>query len=295
MPIPAPPFWGWRLLGGSAATRLRRGATADATRAPIALEDVFQHLDLKTLFRLHWGGKSREGAEWEQIVQSEYVPTLERFKRDARDRGFLEPSAIYGYFPAQSLGNEVLVYDPGDAEGMARLRAGAGPEGARLLERFSFPRQPAWDRLCLSDYFAEVGSGRVDVLPLQIVTVGHKADELSDELNKRGDYTEGYYLHGFATQCAEAMAEYVHDLVRRELGIASSQGRRYSWGYPACPDLEEHAKLFRLLPGEQIGVTLTEGFQLAPEQSTAAMVVHHPEAKYYSTLAPVATGSATGE
>jgi 5-methyltetrahydrofolate--homocysteine methyltransferase len=294
-PIPAPPFWGWRILGGAAAERARRGATAARTRDPIPLDDVFQHLDLKTLFRLHWGGKSREGAEWERLVSSEYMPTLERMKRGARDRAYLDPKALYGYFPAQSAGNELLVYDPSDADGLARLRAGGGLDAARVLERFVFPRQPAWDRLCLADYFAEVGSGRVDVLPLQLVTVGAKADELSDELNRRGDYTEGYYLHGFATQCAEALAEYVHDRVRRELGIPSSQGRRYSWGYPACPELAEHEKLFRLLPGGQIGVALTSGWQLDPEQSTAALVVHHPEAKYYSTLAPVATSTGAGD
>jgi 5-methyltetrahydrofolate--homocysteine methyltransferase len=146
--------------------------------------------------------------------------------------------------------------------------------------------------LCLSDYFAEIGSGRVDVLPLQVVTVGERADELSDELNRRGDYTEGYYLHGFATQCAEALAEYLHDRVRRELGIPADQGKRYSWGYPACPDLEDHEKVFRLLPGEKVGITLTSGWQLMPEQSTAALVVHHRQAKYYSTTAPVLAGTA---
>ena len=275
VPIPPPPFWGWRVLGGSAAERVRRGATAAEMREPIALEDVFQHLDLKTLFRLHWGGRSREGADWERLIASEYMPTLERMKREARDRGYLEPKAIYGYFPARAEGNDLLVFDPNDR--------------SKVLERFTFPRQPAWDRLCLSDYFSE---SEVDVLPLQIVTVGAKADELAEELNRRGDYTEGYYLHGFATQCAEALAEYVHDLIRRELGIPSSQGKRYSWGYPACPDLEEHEKLFRLLPAERIGVSLTSGYQLMPEQSTAAMVVHHPHAKYYSTLAPVVSGTA---
>ena len=130
--------------------------------------------------------------------------------------------------------------------------------------------------------FAEAGSGRVDVLPLQIVTVGGCADELSDDLNRQGRYTESYYLHGFATQCAEAMAEYVHSLIRRELGIPEGQGRRPAWGYPACPDLADHEKLFRLLPAEQVGVRLTEGWQLIPEQSTAALVTHHPQSKYFS-------------
>jgi len=222
------------------------------------------------------------------------MPTLERMKREARDRGYLTPAAVYGYFPAQANGNELLVFDPEDSAGLTRLRGGAGSDEARMLERFVFPRQPAWDRLCLADYFAPVGSGRVDVLPLQIVTVGTRADDLSDELNRRGDYAESYYVHGFATQCAEAMAEYVHALIQRELGIASSQGRRYSWGYPACPELSEHEKLFRLLPAEKIGVDLTSAWQLTPEQSTAAMVVHHPEAKYYSTLAPVAASATEG-
>jgi len=267
VPIPTPPFWGWRILG-------RTGATAGDR---IALDDVFAHLDLKTLFRLHWGGKSRDGVEWEQLVDGEYMPTLERLKREARQRRYLDPKAIYGYFPCQSDGNDLLVYDP--------------LERGRVLERFTFPRQPAWDRLCLSDYFASVDSGKTDVVALQLVTVGDHADELSDQLNRRGDYAESYFLHGFATQCAEAMAEYVHDRVRRELGMPGSQGRRYSWGYPACPDLEEHEKLFRLLPGDQIGVSLTSAWQLIPEQSTAAMVAHHPEAKYYSTLAPVAAAA----
>jgi 5-methyltetrahydrofolate--homocysteine methyltransferase len=203
-------------------------------------------------------------------------------KRGAREQGYIQPEAVYGYFPAQSEGNDVLVYDPADAEGLARLRAGAGPEAARVLERFTFPRQTRDERLCIADYFAEVGSGRVDVLPLQVVTVGRCADDLCDELNREGRYTESYYLHGFATQCAEAMAEYVHGLIRRELGLAPDQGRRPSWGYPSCPDLSEHAKLFRLLPAERAGITLTESYQLMPEQSTAALVIHHPQAKYFS-------------
>jgi 5-methyltetrahydrofolate--homocysteine methyltransferase len=251
VPIPKPPFWGYKVL----------------KPAP---EELFPHLDLKTLFRLHWGAKSRDGAEFERIVEGEYMPTLERLKRESRR--YLRPRVIYGYFPCRAEGNDLLVFDPSDH--------------ARLRERFVFPRQPAWDRLCLADYFS---AEKIDVLPLQLVTVGPRADELADELNKKGEYTESYYLHGFATQCAEALAEYAHELVRRELGLGPDQGRRYSWGYPACPDLAEHDKLFRLLPGEEIGVALTEGYQLVPEQSTAAMVAHHPEAKYYSTLAPVAT------
>jgi 5-methyltetrahydrofolate--homocysteine methyltransferase len=281
-PIPEPPFWGYRILGGSVQTRVRRSATATATRAPIALDDVFACLDLKTLFRLHWGARNREGAAWEKLLEDEYFPRLAEFKRLAHDRNYIQPEAAYGYFPAQSAGNEVIVYDPSDAAGLSRLRAGDGPDTARVLERFTFPRQVAEERLCLADFFAEAGSGRVDVLPLSIVTAGAQADDLSDELNRQSRYTEAYYLHGFASQCAEALAEYVHKLVKRELGLPPDQGRRYSWGYPACPDLSEHEKLFRILPGEQAGVHLTEGYQLDPEQSTAAMVTHHPESKYFS-------------
>ena len=281
-PIPEPPFWGYRLLGGSVQKRVRKGATAAATRETIALDDVFAHLDLKTLFRLHWGAKNREGEALEALLHDEYYPKLEELKRGARERGYVQPEAVYGYFPAQSEGNDVLVYDPSDEKGLAKLRAGAAPDAARVLERFAFPRQTRDERLCLSDYFAEVGSGRVDVLPLQIVTVGREADDLCDELNRQGKYTDSYYLHGFATQCAEAMAEYVHAKIRRDLGIPAEQGRRYSWGYPACPDLAEHEKLFRLLPAEEAGIELTDGYQLMPEQSTAALVVHHPQGKYFS-------------
>jgi 5-methyltetrahydrofolate--homocysteine methyltransferase len=281
-PIPTPPFWGYRFLGGSVQTRVRRSATAVATRAPIALDDVFACLDLKTLFRLHWGARNKEGATWEKLLEEEYFPRLAELKRLAHDQGYLQPEAVYGYYPGQSAGNELLIYDPSDADGLARLRTGAAADAARVLERFSFPRQPDQERLCLADYYAEVGSGRVDVVPLVAVTVGKQADELCDEMNRRGQYSESYFLHGFASQCAEAMAEYLHGIVRRELSLAPEQGRRYSWGYPACPDLSEHEKLFRILPGEGAGIHLTEGWQLDPEQSTAAIVAHHPEAKYYS-------------
>jgi len=283
VPIPEPPFWGYRFLGGSLQTRVRQGATAAGTREPIALEDIFACLDLKTLFRLHWGAKNREGAAWDQLIEEEYEPRLCELKRLAREKGYIQPEAVYGYFPAQAEGNDVIVYDPSDLDGVKRLRSGGGPDAARVLERFLFPRQTRDERLSLADYFAEVGSGRVDVLPLQVVTVGDRADELSDEWNRESRYTEAYYLHGFATQCAEATAEYVHQLIRRELSIPDGQGRRYSWGYPACPELAEHDKLFRLLPADRAGIQLTEGWQLLPEQSTAALVTHHPQSKYFST------------
>ncbi|CAG0928323.1 partial Methionine synthase, partial [Planctomycetaceae bacterium] len=138
-------------------------------------------------------------------------------------------------------------------------------------------------RLCLADYFRAVESGDVDVLPLQLVTVGDAASRRFDELQAAGEYAEAYFVHGLAVEAAEATAEWMHRRIRRELGLADGRGKRYSWGYGACPDLDDHAVVFRLLPAEEtLGMTLTSAFQLVPEQSTAAMVVHHPEAKYYA-------------
>jgi 5-methyltetrahydrofolate--homocysteine methyltransferase len=153
-----------------------------------------------------------------------------------------------------------------------------------VLARFNFPRQPYDDHLCLADYFSPLDSGRMDIVAFQVVTVGQAATEKFDALQAAGDYTEGYFLHGLAVQTAEATAEYLHRHIRRELGIPEGQGKRYSWGYPAVPDLEDHRKVFDLLPAEkELGMSLTPAFQLVPEQSTAAIVIHHPQAKYYNT------------
>jgi 5-methyltetrahydrofolate--homocysteine methyltransferase len=150
------------------------------------------------------------------------------------------------------------------------------------LTRFVFPRQPERERLCLADYFRPVESGEFDVAAFQLVTMGTRVDDLTEELQQAGDYSRSYYIHGLGVALTEALAEYSNRVIRRALGLAGERGKRYSWGYPACPDLEEHTKLFAILPTDAIGVSLTEAFQLVPEQSTAAMVVHHPEAKYFS-------------
>jgi 5-methyltetrahydrofolate--homocysteine methyltransferase len=147
-----------------------------------------------------------------------------------------------------------------------------------------FPRQPSRERLCLADYFAPLSARRRDVAVLQAVTMGTRPSELVDDLQRRGEYSEAYYLHGLAVEAAEGLAEWTQRLVRRELRLEDGRGKRYSWGYPACPELEQHEIVARLLAAEDtIGVSLTAGFQLVPEQSTAALVVHHPQAKYYST------------
>ncbi len=153
----------------------------------------------------------------------------------------------------------------------------------KVIERFEFPRQEGGEGLCLADYFAPQGSGKMDVVAFQVVTVGLEATRRFDELQDAGEYSEAYFLHGLAVQMAEATADYLHAHIRRELGLDPNRGKRYSWGYPAIPELEDHLKVFKLLPAESaLGMSLTTAYQLVPEQSTAAIIVHHPDAKYFN-------------
>jgi 5-methyltetrahydrofolate--homocysteine methyltransferase len=184
---------------------------------------------------------------------------------------------VYGYFPVQSQGNELIVYDPEKYS-----KSGETVE----IERFKFPRMEGRERLCLADYYRGTDSGEVDVAAIQVVTVGSKADEKFAELQGRNEYTEAYFTHGLAVEAAEAVAEWMHRHQKAELRIPPGRGKRYSWGYPACPDLDDHQIVFRLLPAErELGMTLSSAFQLMPEQSTAALVTHHPQAKYYAVRA----------
>ena len=236
------------------------------------LELIFQHLNVNELYRLSWGAKNTHGAEWE-VLKAEFDVRLGNMKRAALREGWLKPQAVYGIFACQSDGDELLIYNPENQAGT--------PE---LLTRFTFPRQPYDDHLALSDYFAPVNSGQMDVVAFQVVTVGQAATERFDQFQVEGNYSEGYFTHGLAVQTAEATAEYLHQHIRRELGIPSGQGKRYSWGYPAVPDLADHRKVFDLLPAEkELGMSLTAAYQLVPEQSTAAIIVHHPQARYYTT------------
>jgi 5-methyltetrahydrofolate--homocysteine methyltransferase len=240
----------------------------------VPLDEVFALLDLDELYRLQWGGRG-SGEQYEATVRTEFKPTLDRLTAEAKRDGWLVPQAVYGFFPVQSDGNDLIVYDPAAYES----------DGASLREiaRFHFPRQEGRERLCLADYFRSTQSSDVDVVALQVVTVGDAATHRFDELQRAGEYTEAFYSHGLAVEAAEAMAEWMHRRIRRELGISGAQGKRYSWGYGACPDLDDHAQVFKLLPVEQaLGMTLTSAYQLVPEQSTAAMIVHHPDAKYYA-------------
>ncbi|MDT7809902.1 MAG: 5-methyltetrahydrofolate--homocysteine methyltransferase, partial [Acidobacteriota bacterium] len=263
-PIPRAPFYGSRVV------------------AEVPLEEVFGFVNETALFKGQWQFKQgrRPPEEYRALVAEKVRPVYEELKaRSARER-FIVPQVVYGYFPCQSEGNELVVYH--EDERSERVR-------------FTFPRQPAGRRLCLADFFASKQSGRVDVVGFQLVTVGRRASEYAHELFSTDNYTDYLYFHGLSVESAEALAELWHKRVREELGIAESdaaelaklfhqgyQGSRFSFGYPACPDLEDQTKLFELLGPERIGVELSEEFQLVPEQSTSAIIVHHEEAKYFS-------------
>jgi 5-methyltetrahydrofolate--homocysteine methyltransferase len=245
VPVPEPPFWGVREID-------------------VDLDEVFPHLDLHVLFKLHWGGKGVKGQAWEELLRDDFHP---RLKRMWAEQDWLRPRALLGYFPCASEGNELVVFDPEDHD--------------RELTRLVFPRQPKHDRICLADFYRPLESGERDVVALQVVTAGSEVTELMARLEADGEFAEQLFVHGLGVQVAEGMAEWLHSEVRRELGIDPAQGRRYSWGYPACPDQSEHVKVFDLLDAEQIGVSLSDGYAVDPEQSTVAIVAHHPQAVYF--------------
>jgi 5-methyltetrahydrofolate--homocysteine methyltransferase len=254
-PIPTAPFVGTRVLND------------------IPLDEVFSVLDLDELYRLQWGARG-SGPEFEATVKNEFEPTLARLKESAKREGWLKPRAVYGFFPVQSDGNDLVVYDP---------EAYAADGTTRELTRFHFPRQEGRERLCIADYFRSISSTDVDIVGFQIVTVGDAATERFQNLQNDAEYTEAFYVHGLSVETAEAVAEWMHRKLRHDLGVPAGQGKRYSWGYGACPDLEDHAQLFKILPAEkELGMELTSAFQLIPEQSTAAIIVHHPQARYYA-------------
>src|SRR5262249_35226536 len=210
-----PPFWGPRLLDR------------------VAAEDVAKYLDLNALYRGRWGGVAH-GAEFDALVNEQFAPRLERMLREARQRRYLHPRAVYGYFPCRAEGDELLVLDPNDS--------------SRVVECFTFPRQPEGERLCLADYFV-TADGTPAVVGFQVVTMGDRASEETARMQAAGEYSEGYFLHGLAVQMAEAMADYVNARINEELGLGTGEAgaRRYSWGYAAIPDLEDHERVFRLL------------------------------------------------
>jgi 5-methyltetrahydrofolate--homocysteine methyltransferase len=253
--VPAPPFWGARTIDS------------------LDFQELWPCFDLRSLYRLSWGAANTKGEAFDRLVREEFEPRLRRYEREALEGGLLSPRVAYGYFPAAGEGNDVILYDPQDH--------------AREIGRFAFARQIGGEHLSLADYVRAPASGRAsDVVALQIVTVGTHAAERTEVLHAAGDYSESYFLHGFSVQSAEALAEWTHRRVRRELGLADERGKRYSWGYGACPELSQHELVFNLLDAtNRIGVTLTEAFQIVPEQSTAAIVLHHPKAAYFNAAA----------
>ncbi len=248
--LPTPPFWGPRTVLSGA----------------IPLSDLWPRLDLNELYKLQWGVRAK-GAEYERMIREEFGPRLEQLKAEAQAQGWLQPRVVYGYWPCHAEGEELVILDPIHRKAeLARLR---------------FPRQPDERLLCLADYFrSEPGS---DVCALQVVTVGDAASRVADEANARGDYSRGLFVHGLAVEVAEALAEHWHRVVKGELGMGPDQGKRYSPGYPSWPELNDQRQLWRLLdPEAAIGVSLTEACQMVPEQSTSAIVLHHPEAVYFT-------------
>src|SRR6266540_7176929 len=202
--IPTPPFWGPRVVPAG----------------QIALPDLWPHLDLDELYKLQWGVRAK-GAEYERMIREEFGPKLEELKSEAQANGWLVPKVVYGYFPCHAEGNDLVVLDPAQRK--------------QPLARLAFPRQPDERHLCLADYFrSEPGS---DVVAFQVVTVGPEATRLADAWQEKGEYSRALYLHGLAVETAEALADYWHVVVRRELGVPESQGKRYSPGYPAWPEL----------------------------------------------------------
>ncbi|HEX4691492.1 MAG TPA: vitamin B12 dependent-methionine synthase activation domain-containing protein, partial [Solirubrobacteraceae bacterium] len=246
VPVPEPPFWGVREI-------------------PVDLDEVYTHLDTHVLFKLHWGGRGVKGEAWKRLLDDDFRPRLERMWAE---QDYLRPRAVVGYFPCYSEGNDIVVLDPEDRE--------------TVLERLNCPRQPKGDRISLADFFRPKGSSELDVIALQAVTAGGEVTELMDRLEADGEFAEQLFVHGLGVQTAEGLAEWIHAGVREGLGIPATQGRRYSWGYPAVPDQAEHAKVDRLLGLGRIGMEISSGgYAPVPEQSTLALVAHHPQATYF--------------
>jgi len=271
--IPVPPFWGVRV------------------KKDYDLRELFRYINDTALFKNQWQLKTASQEDYLRLVEQKFRPIKKQLEEEVIASGIFGPQVVWGYFPCQGDGNDVVVYEP--EQDKADHRGHRGPQRESL--RFTFPRQREGRRLCISDFFAPKSSDKMDVIGFSLVTMGAKASQETQRLFEGGEYTRYLYLHGLSVETAEALAEYHHKLMREELGIAGDdsphirdlfhqkyRGSRYSFGYPACPNLEDQTKLFALLhPEENVGVRLTSTFLLEPEQSTSAIVVHHPAAKYF--------------
>jgi 5-methyltetrahydrofolate--homocysteine methyltransferase len=273
-PVPIPPFWGSRVID------------------TVPIEHVFGYINPTALFSVQWqikrGKKTKE--EHQREIEDIARPTFERLKARCVAEKILTPKVVYGYFPVSSDGDDLIVFDP--------------VEHDREIERFTFPRQGhehgAGRRLCIADYFRDLDEcralGRPDVLGMSCVTVGRRVSQVCKALFDANEYKEYLYLHGMGVESAEGLAELWHKRMRQELGFGHEdstkiselfqqkyRGSRYSFGYPACPEMSDQDKLWKLIDPTRIGCALTENWQIDPEQSTSAIVVHHPQAKYFNT------------
>lgn len=267
---PTPPFWGTKLL----------------QPADLPWDEVFWHMDLQALIAGQWQfrkPKEQSKEEYQAFLNEKVYPILDRWKQKIVEENLLHPQVIYGYFPCQAEGNTLYVYETNRQDA----------KDAKVV--FEFPRQRSLRRLCIADFFAPKESGIVDVFPMQAVTVGEVATEYGQKLFAAHQYTDYLYFHGLAVQVAEALAEWTHARIRRELGFAAEEpdnirdmlaqryrGSRYSFGYPACPNIQDQYKQLNLLGSDRINLHMDESEQLYPEQSTTAIIVYHPVAKYFS-------------
>ncbi len=272
-PVPRPPFWGARVLEHI------------PLKAPLAF------LNETMLFQVQWGfrKKRRQSDEWQRYVDAEIRPIYRDLVQRCEDEQILQPQAVYGYWPCNSDGDDLIIFAPPPTD-LDR------PElHGHELARFKFPRQKKHPYWCLSDFWRPIRFGIVDVCALMIVTAGQRVSEVARQWFEQNDYQQYLFLHGLGVEVAEALAEYVHKQVRMELGVAQDdardlkklfqqgyQGSRYSFGYPACPNLEDQVPLMKLLDPERVGITLSDEYQLDPEQSTSAIVTYHPEARYFN-------------
>ncbi|HEY7890627.1 MAG TPA: homocysteine S-methyltransferase family protein [Solirubrobacteraceae bacterium] len=261
-PVPTPPWWG-------------------VQEVPVDMDEVYSHLDTHVLFKLHWGGRGVKGEAWRELVEGDFRPRLERMWGEQE---YLHPRALLGFFPCYAQGNDIVVLDPPVADPDSGLDP-ADPSAE--LTRFVCPRQPKGDRICLADFFRPAVDGKppreLDVIAVQAVTVGSEVTELMAKLESDGEFAEQLFVHGLGVQTAEGLAEWLHAKAREMLAIPATQGRRYSWGYPAVPEQAEHLKVEKLLGLEQIGMEISDGYAPIPEQSTLALVAHHPQAIYFGT------------
>lgn len=279
---PKPPFWGVKIVDD------------------IPLDEIFKYVNEVALFRGQWQFRKKKlsDEDYDKLVNEKVLPIYNELKQKVKEQNLLQPKVVYGYFPANSYRNDLIIYKPKNIEENELYNIWNLDINKVELEefvRFTFPRQIDKRNLCISDFVLPAESGRLDVVAFHVVTVGDVATEYSKYLYSNDQYTEYLFFHGLSVETAEALAEYWHKKIREELKIDYAdakdikklfqqgyRGSRYSFGYPACPNLEDQVKLFKLLKPERIGVFLTDGYQMVPEQSTSAIIIHHPEAKYFT-------------